>query len=525
MSDTAEHGVIAAGHPLTAQAGAEVLRAGGNAVDAAVGAMLMSFAAEPLLTGLGAGGHMLVAGAGEEPVLLDFFVQAPARRRDGGAAELDAVDVSFGDAVQVFYIGPASCGVYGTPAGVCAAVERWGTMGLERLSAPAARAAREGVTLNAGQAYVAKILADLLTSTPECAALWAPAGRVLREGELLRNPDLGDALDRLGADGAEPFYRGDVARAVCEWLWARGGSLNAAELSCYRAIEREPVRVGYRDRTVLTNPPPSAGGTLLAYSLALLDRGPQPPRLQDVLVAMESAQAERRTPQFVEGLAQDGFLERFLAAKLGSTTHISVLDSHGRACSVTCTNGEGSGVVVPGTGIHVNNVMGEEDLNPLGFHRHPPGRRMPSMMAPSIVLLDDRRSRLDDRPIGHRMGSPIGQHLISDRSIGGAVELVLGSAGSNRIRSAILQTIVGVVDHGLGARDAVDAPRAHFEDGIVYHEPGIDMSSVHALHPEREVVRFHALNLFFGGVQAVHSSEGRLTGAGDPRRGGVAVSA
>jgi gamma-glutamyltranspeptidase/glutathione hydrolase len=507
MSETAaagEHGVIAAGHPLTSQAGAEVLRAGGNAVDAAVGAMLMSFAAEPLLTGLGAGGHMLVAGAGEEPVLLDFFVQAPARRQDGGAAELDAVDVSFGDAVQVFHIGPASCGVYGTPAGACAAVERWGTIGLADLAVPAARAAREGVRLNAGQAYVAEILADLLTSTPECAALWAPEGHVLREGELLRNPELGDALDRLGAEGEEPFYRGDIARAVCDWLGERGGSLSAEELASYRAIEREPVRVSYRDRTVLTNPPPSAGGTLLAYALALLDRGPQPPALLDVLAAMEAAQGER-TAEFVEGLPEAGFLERFLAAKLGATTHISVLDSHGRACSVTCTNGEGSGVVVPGTGIQVNNVMGEEDLNPLGFHRHPAGRRMPSMMAPSIVLLADRRSRR----------SPIG----------GQVELVLGSAGSNRIRSAILQTIVGVVDHGLDARAAVDAPRVHFEDGIVYHEPGIDMTALHALDPEREVVRFHALNLFFGGVQAVHSRGGVLAGAGDPRRGGVAVSA
>jgi gamma-glutamyltranspeptidase / glutathione hydrolase len=490
----AEHGVIAAGHPATAQAGAQVLREGGNAVDAAVAAMLMSFAAEPLLTGLGAGGHMLVAGAGEEPVLLDFFVQAPARRSDGGAVELEAIDVSFGDAAQVFYIGPASCGVYGTPAGVCAAVERWGTIPLDRLAAPAAALAREGVTLNSGQAYVAEILADLLTSTPECAALWAPAGRVLREGELLRNPELGDALERLGVEGAEPFYRGDIARAVCDWLGARGGSLDAVELASYRAIEREPVRVRYRDRTVLTNPPPSAGGTLLAYSLALLDRGPQPPPLQEVLAAMESAQSER-TSEFVEGLAQDGFLERFLAAKLGSTTHISVLDSHRRACSVTCTNGEGSGVVVPGTGIHVNNVMGEEDLNPLGFHRHPAGRRMPSMMAPSVVLRD------------------------------GAVELVLGSAGSNRIRSAVLQTIVGVVDHGLDVHEAVDAPRVHVEDGIVYHEPGIDISAVRAADPEREIVSFHALNLFFGGVQAVRSTGGQITGAGDPRRGGVAVSA
>ena len=169
----AEKGVVAAGHPLTAEAGARVLREGGNAVDAAVAAMLTSFAAEQLLTGLGAGGYMLVAGGGEEPVLLDFFVEAPSNRRSSGVesdgtagspppAELRAVDVSFGDAAQVFHIGPASCGVYGTPAGVCAAIERWGTMPLAELAAPAAELAREGVELNAGQAYIAKILADLL---------------------------------------------------------------------------------------------------------------------------------------------------------------------------------------------------------------------------------------------------------------------------------------------------------------------------------------------------------------------------
>src|SRR5580698_4776294 len=119
----AEKGVVAAGHPLTAEAGAQVLREGGNAIDAALAAMLTSFAAEPLLTGLGAGGHMLVAGGGSEPALLDFFVQAPSDPRGGErpVAALDAVDVSFGDAAQVFYIWPASCGAYGVPAGVCEA--------------------------------------------------------------------------------------------------------------------------------------------------------------------------------------------------------------------------------------------------------------------------------------------------------------------------------------------------------------------------------------------------------------------
>jgi gamma-glutamyltranspeptidase/glutathione hydrolase len=488
----AEKGVVAAGHPLTAQAGARLLREGGNAVDAAVAAMLVSFAAEPLLTGLGAGGYMLVAGGGREPALLDFFVQAPTRVGDGSQAALKAIDVSFGDAAQVFHIGPASCGVYGTPAGVCEAVRRWGTVSLEELAAPAAQLARDGVVLNAEQAYVAKILAELLSSTPECAALWAPEGHILREGELLRNRELGDALVRLGDEGAEPFYSGDVAAAVCEWLRDRGGSVSREDLAGYRALEREPVEMPYRDRDVLTNPPPSAGGTLLAYALGLLDRGPAPPTLSGVVEAMAAAQSER-TPQFLEGLSEEGFLAGFLGTRLGATTHISVLDAEGCACSATCTNGEGSGVVVPGTGMHLNNVMGEEDLNPFGFHRHPAGRRMPSMMAPSIVLRE------------------------------GEVELVLGSAGSNRIRSALLQTIVGVVDRGLDVRRAVHAPRVHLEGGVLYVEPGIDLEELSG--SELQVVRFGALNLFFGGVQAVQREGARLTGAGDPRRGGVAVNA
>jgi gamma-glutamyltranspeptidase / glutathione hydrolase len=483
-------GVVAAGHPLTAQAGANVLRDGGNAIDAAVAAMLTSFVTEPLLTGLGAGGYMLVAGSGRRATLLDFFVQAPSRAGDGSEAELRGIDVSFGDAAQVFHIGAASCGVYGTPAGVCEAVRRWGTVPLEDLAAPPAKLAREGVLLNAGQAYVAEILADLLTSTPECAALWAPGGRILREGELLRNPELGDALVRLAADGCEPFYQGDIAAAVCDWLRDAGGSLKSEDLAGYRAIERTPVKIRYRDRQILTNPPPSAGGTLLAYALALLDRGPAPPTLRGVVAAMAAAQSER-TPEFVEGLDQDGFLERFMATRLGSTTHISVIDAEGCACSVTCTNGEGSGIVVPGTGMHINNVMGEEDLNPLGFHRHPAGRRMPSMMAPSVVMRE------------------------------GEVELVLGSAGSNRIRSALLQTIVAVVDHHLPIRDAVCAPRVHFEDGTLFAEPGIDLQE---LDPETRVVRFGERNLFFGGVQAAARQGSSSTGAGDPRRGGVAVS-
>jgi len=487
---------VSAGHPLTARAGADALRAGGNAVDAAVAAMLMSWVVEPLLSGPGAGGYMLVAGAGEEPVLLDFFVAAPGHGADPGArSPLLPVEVDFaGDALQVFHVGAASCGTYGNPAGVDAAMERWGTLPLADLAAPAAKLAREGVVLNAQQAEVVHLLEAILRSTPEAMELYAPAGPLLREGDVFRCAELGDTIERLGAEGCAPFYEGDIAAAVVEHVGAGGGVLTAEDLRGYEAIAREPLTVRYRGHDVLTNPPPSAGGILLAVSLQLLDRVPSPPPLALVVRAMEEAQSAR-TAEFVEGLGDPAFGARMLASRLGSTTHLSVVDEAGRACSVTCTNGEGAGVIVPGTGIHVNNIMGEEDLNPLGFHRAPPGRRMPSMMSPTVVARD------------------------------GDVHLALGSSGSNRIRSALLQTIVGVVDHGLEAEAAVCAPRVHLEDDVLYAEPGAALDQLR--FDPYEVQHFRALNMFFGGVQAIsrHPADGALYGAGDPRRGGVAESA
>jgi gamma-glutamyltranspeptidase/glutathione hydrolase len=500
-------GVIAAGHPVSAKTGADVLREGGNAVDAALGAMLASFACEPLLTGLGAGGYMLVVAPGQAPTLLDFFVEAPGRGADPGArSELIPVSVSFGDAIQMFNIGAASVGTYGMAAGICEAARRFGRVPLARLVAPAAQLARDGVALNAQQAYIIEILGRIVTSTPESAALFAPRGELLHAGQLLRQPELADALQRLGCEGATPFYEGDVAAAIVDWVSERGGMLTRRDLAAYRVVDRQPLHVGYRGRDVLTNPPPSAGGILIARALALLDAEPGSPSVRRLVDVMERTQRER-TPEFLAGLDDPEFVARFLAGdgsgggpgggtgpggRLGSTTHIAALDRDGWACSVTCSNGSASGLIVPGTGVHLNNMLGEQDLNPLGFHRHPPGRRMPSMMAPTVVLR------------------------------GGAAELAVGSAGSNRIRSAILQTVIRSIDDGLPAQDAVEAPRVHFEDDIVYTEPGIDTTSLaadgYSLSPFRE------RNLFFGGAQAVaRDATGAFSGGGDPRRGGAAI--
>jgi gamma-glutamyltranspeptidase / glutathione hydrolase len=501
-------GVVAAGHPLTAEAGADVLRAGGNAVDAAVAAVLMSFVCEAPLTGPGAGGFMVVHTGGESHVL-DFFVAAPGVGLGGREpGELVPIDVRFSeDAIQRFNIGPASCCAYGTTLGLAETLRRFGTVRLGDLTPAPARAAREGVEVVPMQAFLYTVLAAIVTSTPECAALYAPEGRLLREGDTFRVPELGDLLDRLGAEGPGFLYEGDVAHAVSDWVLERGGLLSRDDLASYEVIEREPARVTYRGREVLTNPPPSSGGILIADALGILERLDEPHDAYVIAEVIESTN-RARDEEFLQGLATEGFLEQFLAkqaldsvatevrSRLGNTTHLSVMDAEGSCASVTCSNGSCSGVVVPGTGLHLNNMLGEQDLNPFGFHRHSPGARVPSMMAPTVVLRD---------------GSP---------------EIAIGSAGSNRIRSAILQTVLGVVDHGLPAQEAVSAPRLHVEEGQVDAEPGMDAAALDRLEEAGfSVRRWSELNLFFGGVQAVarNPDTGRLTGGGDPRRGGVAT--
>jgi gamma-glutamyltranspeptidase/glutathione hydrolase len=503
------NGVVAGGHPLTAEAGAAALRAGGNAVDAAVAAVLMSFVAEAPLTGPGAGGFMLVHTAGGEDHLLDFFVAAPGAATTATPAELLPIDVHFSDdAVQRFNVGPSSCGVYGTTRGLAEALERFGSLPLPDLAAAPARAAREGIPVVPIQAYLFQVLEPIVRTTPECAAIYAPGGRLLREGDTFRLPELGDLLERLGAEGPGFLYDGDVATAVSEWVLERGGLITPEDLRAYAPIERAPARVRFRGREVLTNPPPSSGGILIADALGIIERldpSPGAATVAEVIACTNRA----RDAAFLEGLGEDGYLERFLAedaldvaagevrSRLGSTTHISVMDAEGGCATVTCSNGSGSGVVVPGTGMHLNNMLGEQDLNPLGFHLHEPGARVPSMMAPTVVLRD------------------------------GAPELALGSAGSNRIRSAIIQTILGVVDHGLAAAQAVSAPRLHVEDGVVDAEPGVDPAALGRLERRGwSVRRWGERNLFFGGVQAVARTEtGELSGGGDPRRGGAAVVA
>jgi gamma-glutamyltranspeptidase/glutathione hydrolase len=459
---------------------------------------------------------------GDEQVLLDFFVEAPGAGGREHSSELVPIPVHFTEEnVQVFHVGAASCGVPGTPAGLVAAAERFGSVPLAELAAPAAALARNGFELNVDQAYFFEILDPILTLYEEAAAIYAPEGHILGAGETFRFGELGDAIERLGAEGADPFYLGEIAMAISDWVLERGGTLGRDDLAAYQPVERRPVHAMYGGHEILTNPPPASSGILIAYALAVLERLDDD-GVEALVGAMEAAQAARGE-EFLQGLLTKGFAEEFLNSaaldaaaegvrarapagegplqpgdELGSTTHITAVDGEGGCASVTCSNGTGSGLIVPGTGVHVNNMLGEQDLNPHGFHRHRPGTRMPSMMSPTIVMRD------------------------------GELEAGLGSGGSNRIRSAVTQTVLHMVARGATVNAAVDAPRVHFEDGAVQAEPGIDEAALERLaHRGYEIVRWRDFNVFFGGVHAVarDPASGELVGAGDARRGGAVAYA
>jgi gamma-glutamyltranspeptidase / glutathione hydrolase len=493
-------GAIAAGHQLTAEAGARVLEAGGNAVDAAVGAALVSWVAESPLTGPGSGGFMLVHRARDRSTrVFDFFVAVPGlglEQRE--LSDMDRVDVDFsGGSTQVFHIGAASCAVPGAALGLETAHQAFGRLPWRDLFQPAIELARNGVELNAGQAYLHAILDLILRHSPESRAVYERNGERLAAGDTLVQEDLAATLELLAERGAGELYTGELAAKIAEHVHAHGGCITRKDLGDYRVIRRRPVRTEFCGQEFLSNPPPSAGGILIAYGLPLLqDIGPGVPgtaQAIDSLARVMREQAEARVDGFDRALRRGGLaraLEERAAVVSRGTTHISVIDGNGNAVALTASTGAGSGVVVPGTGIHLNNMIGEFDL------AKPPraGERLSSMMSPSVVLRD---------------GSP---------------HLVVGSAGSLRLRGAVMQIVVNVVAHELPVEDAIERPRVHLEGDDLHCEGGHDPAELDKLEAMGwNVTRWRRRNLYFGGAAAVTHEDGKLAAAGDPRRGGAGV--
>lgn len=510
-------GVIAAGHQKTAEAGTEMFRLGGNAFDAVSAAILASFVVEPTLTSAAGGGFLLAHTQANANILFDFFAQTPRQKRSIEDIDFYPIEANFGDAVQEFHIGLGSMAVPGNIAGVFHVHQKLGRLPFKAVAEPAIAYAKNGIALSSFQSFCFNLLKPVLVASQEGQQIFTPTGELLQTGESVVMKDFATTLAHLAETGPREFYEGEIAQQLVKDCQSCGGHLTREDLKNYQVIEREPLIINYRGNTFLTNPPPSSGGTLIAFALELLSKidfaeiGFGSADHLQILAGVMRLTNEARKDGYDANIYQKGVAGRFLApehvaqydrklaetlSKWGSTTHISAIDTEGNAASVTTTNGEGSSYIVPGTGIMVNNILGEEDLNPHGFHQWQPNRRISSMMAPTIVLKDNKP------------------------------EIVLGSGGSNRIRTAILQVISNVVDFKMPVEAAVSSPRIHWERNVFGVEPGFDEQAIRnaVLPSDNQLVLWKQKNMFFGGVHTVRETAGLIKGAGDPRREGAVTT-
>lgn len=502
------NGAVATGHPLTTQAASEMLSLGGNAFDAGIAAGFASVVTEPALSSLGGGGFCL---AHEEKrgtdTLFDFFVNTPGLGHGKKIKpEMNPVPIEFPGCTQVFHTGFASAAVPGVLKGLLSIHDKLCTLPLKTLLTPALTFLEEGVAVNDRQDIFLGLLNPIMTSSAYGREIFMINGRYVREGDRLFNPDLKVFFrDLAGCHG--DIYGGALAEAIAKEMMDQRGLITPEDLRSYSVIERQPLRISYRDRVILTNPPPSMGGIKLALTLHLLEQMELSPTSRDsaefyIMLTELMKEMYHFMPlqdgEFIPYPFPDSMLaslsasfkkniaEKTFTATRG-TTQISVIDGEGNALSMTISNGSGSGCFIPGTGIMLNNMMGEDDLHPDGFFMSPPGQRVSSMMLPTILLKD------------------------------GKVDCVMGSGGSKRIRTAILQTIVNIVDMHFPLEQAVESPRIHFEDDVLHMEPDVPEDIVRSLRTHYAVRQWSEKNMYFGGVHCVNSA---LQGWGDSRRGG-----
>jgi gamma-glutamyltranspeptidase / glutathione hydrolase len=526
ISSSTARGAAASGHPETTAAAIDVLEAGGNAVDAAVAAALAATVCEPLLTGFGGGGLMTVRnGATGEIKALSFFSVFPGLDHGLEPRDFTALRVDYGPTHQTFHAGRGSAAVPGIAAGLEHVWERWGSLPRERLAQHAVHLAREGWTATKATQIVATMLSAITAISPRSDALFNPGGRPLHEGDRVQSDALAAALEDFGREGAAPFVSGRHADALLSAFGPPNGSLGPRDLGSLVPQELEPLSVRFGSATLHMPPLPCAGSALLAFGLRLLGRVPETGDPDDeaaLLAAVMAATEQVRVggfdqhlfdPGTVEGVLSDENLAFYEAAVRsavqrrgpatspialprtpGNTTHISVVDAEGNAVAYTSSLGESCGWMWPGLDLPMNNFLGEDDIHPLGFHLGPPGTGFRTMMTPSLLVDDD----------------------------GGV--LALGTGGSNRIRTAMLQVVHRLVARGSTLEEAVMAPRLHVEgDAVQVEDLGQGNRFLEAVAGGvRRLERFEDRHLYFGGVHcAARRGDGTLMAVGDPRRSGV----
>jgi gamma-glutamyltranspeptidase/glutathione hydrolase len=524
--------MVVSGSPIASAVGVEILKRGGNAVDAAVAVGFALAVVHPEAGNLGGGGYMVIRLADGTVRALDYRETAPARASRNMFLDHE------GRVTDRSVIGHLAAGVPGSVAGMAEAHRRYGSLPWRDLLEPAVRLARDGFVIDEFRSRSIASSARKLAQFPASRAQFLPDGRPPAPGSLFKQPDLAKTLRAIADSGAPVFYRGYIADLIVAEMERGGGIVSKEDLAGYQAIWRDPVVIRYRGHTIYSMPPSSSGGVTLAQILNILE-GYQPlPPFGTAESVHLKAEAMRRAfidrnrylgdPAFVS-MPLDRLLSKEYAASLRSeidpkkasktpsfvssgnegtnTTHYSIVDREGNAVSVTTTinSSYGSGVTVTGAGFLLNNEMDDFAAAPGRPNQYglvqgeanaiAPGKRMLSAMTPSIVL----------NPEGELM-------------------LVLGTPGGPTIITSVAQVIMNVIDHRMSLAEAVAAPRIHHQawpDQIFYEQGGLPEAVVQTLRAWGHTVEERSG--YSGDIAAIERRNGRWIGVADPRRGGGAA--
>lgn len=487
---------ISAGHQITAQAASEILKIGGNAVDAAIAAFFASFVAEPCMSSAGGGAFANVLFDGKVR-LYDFFCQTPRQKRPVSAINFFPVTVDFGDATEDFYVGHGSVAVPGAIAGMFALHKDFGSIPMRELVQPAMAFAKNGIELVPFQALDLKLLEPIFRISPWSKPIFFDdENQIKKTGAIHHVPKIADFLDFISGEGEQAFYFGEVARKIVETQQSEGGYLTREDFEKYKVIVRQPLSFPYRNHHILTNPLPSTGGSLIALMMI---------NLTQVTDNHLSKEHILNLHQILEKVADFGKLPHELATALaenlkrhtskhGSTTHFNIVDKQGNAVSLTSTNGEGNGFYIDGTEMMLNNMLGEAALVPEGFHNWKTNVRLSSMMAPTLVLDAEKQFKA-----------------------------ALGTGGAGRIPSMIMQVLHLLLDYGLSPLGAVESPRVHLSGNQFNIEKEGFEELPKASNIKQELNIFGKKSLFFGGVHSIVKEKDEWIAVADERREGVVI--
>ncbi len=496
---------IAAPNPTATQAGLDAMSHGGNAVDAAVAAMVAASVTEPgIISPLG-GAYINIWPTDDSPLVIDGNVEMPgcgADKKRFGQGLIECV-TTYGGGLTT-YVGPGSVATPGMLAAMGWAHKRFGQAPWCELFTPAVRAVEQGFTVSqTAETYSALVAHNIFAWDPVTRDVYTHDRGPLKAGDIIVDPDLVATLALIGAEGAAVAYTGDVGHAMADDVQARGGLLTRADLAAYKPRVRPALRAELGGWDLACNPPPAIGGPVLTAMLRLLSAiAPDP------ITALEAARVMRQVLDLrlanvdiaedleaagTELLAQIASMSGQVLPTPASTAHVSVVDSDGMSCSITASSGYGSGMTIQGTGMLANNALGEPELNRRGMHSLTSGTRMASNMAPTTA-----------------------RH--SDGSV-----LSIGTPGADRITTALTQVLIHMCVHGESLQEAIDRPRLHvrhLDDGSVRidHERDAELSAALATS-ELPLHEHEPHAMFFGGVgAAIQHADGALSAGADPRR-------